>query len=72
MLDLNYPKDKVEIFLVDDGSTDNTWEVISRFSKPARLNGRSGGYPNIKIFHKENGGKYTALNLGLEHVQTDF
>ena len=72
LLDLNYPKDKVEIFLVDDGSTDNTWEVISRFSKPARLNGRSGGYPNIKIFHKENGGKYTALNLGLEHVQTDF
>ena len=62
LLNLNYPKDKLNIFLIDDGSTDKTWDVISRFSK----------YPNIKIFHKENGGKYTALNLGLEHVETDF
>jgi len=62
LLNLNYPKDKVKIFLIDDGSTDNTWDVISRFSK----------YPNIKVFKKENGGKYTALNLGLKHIQTDF
>ncbi len=62
LLNLNYPKDKLEIFLVDDGSTDKTWEIISGFSK----------YPNIKTFHKENGGKYTALNMGLEHVETDF
>jgi cellulose synthase/poly-beta-1,6-N-acetylglucosamine synthase-like glycosyltransferase len=62
LLNLNYPKDKVNIFLVDDGSTDNTWEVISKFSN----------YPNIKVFHKENGGKYTALNLGLENTKTDF
>ncbi len=62
LLDLNYPKDKVQIFLVDDGSTDGTWSTILKFSK----------YPNVKIFHKENGGKYTALNLGLKHVQTDF
>lgn len=62
LLNLNYPKNKVQIFLVDDGSTDKTRDIISKFFK----------YPNIKIFHKENGGKYTALNLGLEHVQTDF
>ena len=62
LLDLNYPKDRVTIFLVDDGSTDRTREIISKFSK----------YSNIRIFRKENGGKYTALNLGLEHVQTDF
>ncbi|OGI71204.1 hypothetical protein A3B84_01585 [Candidatus Nomurabacteria bacterium RIFCSPHIGHO2_02_FULL_35_13] len=62
LLDLNYPKDKLKIFLVDDGSTDGTWNAILKFSK----------HPNVKIFHKENGGKYTALNLGLEHVETDF
>lgn len=62
LLGLNYPKEKLKIFLVDDGSTDGTWNAIKKFSK----------YPNIKIFKKENGGKYTALNLGLEHIQTDF
>src|SRR3989338_8265765 len=62
LLDLNYPKDKVKIFLVDDGSTDGTWNIIRKFEK----------YPNIKIFKKENGGKYTALNIGLEHLETEF
>ncbi len=62
LLDLNYPKDKVKIFLVDDGSTDNTWNVINKFKD----------YSNIKIFHKENGGKYTALNLALQNTETDF
>lgn len=62
LLDLNYPKDKLKIFLIDDGSTDKTLEVIQRFSK----------FTNIKIFHKENGGKHTALNLGLKYVDSDF
>ena len=62
LLELYYPKDKVRIFLIDDGSTDGTWGAIRKFSK----------HPNIKIFQKENGGKYTALNLGLAHVETDF
>ncbi len=62
LLNLNYPKEKLRIFLIDDGSTDKTWKVIQKFEK----------YSNIKIFYKENGGKYTALNLGLEHLETDF
>jgi cellulose synthase/poly-beta-1,6-N-acetylglucosamine synthase-like glycosyltransferase len=62
ILDLNYPKDKIKIFLVDDGSTDGTLNALNKFSK----------HSNIRIFHKENGGKHTALNLGLEHVETDF
>lgn len=59
---LNYPKDKLKIFLINDGSTDNTQEVVNEFSD----------YPNIKVFHKENGGKFTALNLGLEKSDTEF
>ena len=62
LLHLNYPKDKIKILLIDDGSTDNTWNVIRQFEN----------YQNIKVFHKENGGKYTALNLGLAHMETDF
>ena len=62
LLNLNYPKDKIKIFLIDDGSTDGTWDIINKFSN----------YPNIKVFRKENGGKYTALNLGLAHVETEF
>ena len=62
LLNLNYPKDKLNIFLVDDGSTDNTWDVLQSFQD----------YSNIKLFRKENGGKYTALNLGLENTNTEF
>ncbi len=62
LLNLNYPQDKLKIFLVDDGSTDNTLNVINEFT----------AYENIKIFHKENGGKYTAVNLGLKNSETDF
>ena len=62
LLNLNYPKDKLKIFLIDDGSTDNTLNVINKFSL----------YNNIKIFHKKNGGKFTALNLGLQNLETDF
>ena len=62
IIDLNYPKDKIKVFLIDDGSTDNTLNVINKFSE----------IPNIEVFHKENGGKYTALNLGLEKTETEF
>ncbi|HEV7424689.1 MAG TPA: glycosyltransferase, partial [Candidatus Paceibacterota bacterium] len=61
LLDLNYPKEKIKIMLIDDGSTDGTLNVINQFVS----------YPNIKVFHKENGGgKYAALNWGLERLQT--
>jgi cellulose synthase/poly-beta-1,6-N-acetylglucosamine synthase-like glycosyltransferase len=62
LLDLDYPKDKLKLIIIDDGSKDNTWNVIKEFEK----------YPNIKVLHKENGGKYTALNLGLTYVDTPF
>lgn len=62
LLSLNYPQDKLQIFLIDDGSTDNTWAVLSQFTQ----------YPNIQVFQKENGGKHTALNLGLKHTTTPY
>jgi cellulose synthase/poly-beta-1,6-N-acetylglucosamine synthase-like glycosyltransferase len=62
IFNLNYPKDKIKIFLINDGSTDKTGEIMREFE----------GHLNLKIFEKENGGKYTALNLGLLHMDTEF
>lgn len=58
LLALEYPADKLSIILVDDGSTDGTGAVIDSFAK----------HPQIAALHKENGGKYTAMNLGIEHA----
>lgn len=62
LLSLDYPKDKLTIFIIDDGSRDGTWNLMQQYN----------GHPNIKIFHKENGGKHTALNLGLKNLQSEF
>ena len=62
LLSLDYPMDKLMIFLIDDGSTDNTWNILKSYEN----------HPNIKIFQKKNGGKHTALNLGLQHLESDF
>jgi cellulose synthase/poly-beta-1,6-N-acetylglucosamine synthase-like glycosyltransferase len=62
LLKLNYPKDKLSIFIIDDGSTDNTWKIIQRFSKNKQ----------VKLLKKENGGKYTALNYALKFIDSDL
>ncbi len=63
VLALDYPKDKLKVIAVDDGSTDTTWNVLSEYHKK---------YPQIDILQKENGGKYTALNYGIEHCTTQL
>jgi len=62
LLSLDYPKDKIKIFLIDDGSTDNTWSVVQEFKDN----------PSIVLLQKENGGKYTALNLAIENTTSEF
>ncbi len=62
LLNLDYPRNKLKIFIVDDGSTDMTWQKIRQF----------GGDSQIEIFQKENGGKHTAVNLGIEHTESEF
>ncbi|MBC8465078.1 MAG: glycosyltransferase family 2 protein [Parcubacteria group bacterium] len=62
LLNLNYPKEKLDIFIIDDGSTDGTWNIIQTYNS----------HPQITLFQKENGGKHTAVNLGLEHVKSDL
>jgi len=62
LLGLDYPKDKLKIIVVDDGSKDTTWEVVQVFKE----------YENIKLIRKKNGGKYDAQNVGLLHTDTPF
>ena len=62
LMALDYPKDKIKLFLIDDGSRDNTWNIIKEFD-----NGSS-----IFAFKKENGGKHTALNFALEKSDSEF
>ncbi len=52
-----------EAIVVDDGSPDDAPAICDNYAqKDAR----------IKVFHKENGGVSTALNLGLEHAKGDW
>lgn len=62
LLALDYPKDKLSIFVIDDGSTDGTWSAVQRFKNN----------PQISLFKKENGGKWTALNFGLERAKSEL
>jgi cellulose synthase/poly-beta-1,6-N-acetylglucosamine synthase-like glycosyltransferase len=62
LLGLDYPKDKLEVIVVNDGSTDTTPAVMESFKN----------HPQVQLLHKENGGKYTALNLALAHAKNDL
>lgn len=54
-----------EWVVVDDGSTDNTRDLILKFKNITKEF-------NIKYIYKENGGKHTAYNLGLENASKDL
>ena len=64
LLALDYPERKLGIFIVDDGSSDNTYEIARSLAKE---------FPTRVVAHtKANGGKHTALNLAIETVSSDF
>ncbi|MBV8325808.1 glycosyltransferase [Chryseobacterium sp.] len=54
----------IEIIVVNDGSTDQSEEIIQNFARE---------YPEkIKAFTKENGGLSDARNFGLDHTTGDY
>lgn len=64
LLALDYPKDKLEIIIVDDGSKDETLSIAQEYEK---------NYPSsVRAITKENGGKHTAVNLALSLSKADL
>jgi len=61
ILETDYPKDKLDIIIVDDGSTDNTCKVAKAFESE-----------NLRVITKKNGGKGAALNFGLKHARGEL
>jgi cellulose synthase/poly-beta-1,6-N-acetylglucosamine synthase-like glycosyltransferase len=61
---LDYPLNKREIIIVEDGSTDKTNNICMNYVKE---------HPNMKILHKSlSNGKPSALNFGLAHAKGDI
>ena len=58
VMDVKIPLEK-EILCIDDGSTDSSSEKIKQFS-------------NVKYFYKDNGGKGSAVRLGLKKATGDI
>lgn len=51
-----------EWLIVDDGSTDNTKELISTFISEGKI--------SIRYFWQKNGGKHSAINLGVNEAKS--
>lgn len=58
LLETKYPKK--EVIVVDDGSKDRTLEIANRYKD------------RVKVLHKENGGKATALNYGIAFAKGEI
>lgn len=63
---LDYPKDKLEIIVVNDGSTDNTRKIVEHYIKmhPAS--------PKVRLINQKNKGKGSALNAALKEAEGEF
>ncbi|MEK6854764.1 MAG: glycosyltransferase [Nanoarchaeota archaeon] len=65
LLALDYPKNMIEIIIIDDKSTDNSQNVVTEYAKK---------YSNVKlIVNKRNsGGAAEPTNIGIKAAKYDF
>ncbi len=59
----DYPKDKIEVIIVDDGSKDATFVLAQSLAKQ---------YHNVHVYTKKNEGKATALNYGIAKAKNEI
>jgi poly-beta-1,6-N-acetyl-D-glucosamine synthase len=65
LINLDYPSEKMEIIVVNDGSTDNTKKIVENFIENNPLR-------NITLINQKNHGKGNAMNKGLEKAKGEF
>ncbi|MDP3698685.1 MAG: glycosyltransferase [Nanoarchaeota archaeon] len=65
LVNLEYPKDKIEIIVVNDGSKDGTKEIIELFMAQHPSH-------NIILLNQENRGKGNAMNNGLAIAKGEY
>ncbi len=59
LLALDYPREKLRIVVIDDGSTDSTWNVVQQYVDN----------PCVELLTKKNeGSKFAALNFGIDYI----
>ncbi|OGM02830.1 hypothetical protein A3K72_01830 [Candidatus Woesearchaeota archaeon RBG_13_36_6] len=63
MLKLNYPRDKLEVIVVNDGSTDSTRAKVDGFIRKSK---------RVILINQKNQGKAAALNKGLKMAKGEF
>lgn len=61
LLSSRYPSERMQIVVIDDGSTDGTYEEAARFAGP-----------DVTVYRKEQGGKHSALNYGLARTESEL
>ncbi|VVB51343.1 Glycosyltransferase AglI [uncultured archaeon] len=61
ILDLDYPKNKLNVLVVDDGSTDDTLAKAKTYEGP-----------HVKALTKKNSGKAASTNYGIKHATSDY
>lgn len=60
---LNYPKDKIKIFYLDNNSTDNSREIVEKIVVTDN---------RVRYIFETKQGKHNALNTGLKFVETEL
>lgn len=63
LVDNNYPKDFIEIFVIDGMSEDNTSKIVKEYIKK---------YPYIKLINNSKKIVPTALNIGIKKAKGDI
>jgi cellulose synthase/poly-beta-1,6-N-acetylglucosamine synthase-like glycosyltransferase len=65
LLKLDYPKEMIEIIVVDDKSNDNSVEVIKKYAQK---------YKNVKLIvnRRNSGGAAEPLNIGIRYAKYNY
>lgn len=68
LLKLDYPQDKIEIILVDDNSTDKTWDIIHKYSQEFSFIKAIKTRKEFSAFRGKKAGLQSALDIARNDI----